>query len=71
MMHMDLNTTNAIIAARQDAVRQMMSASRQQGDLMPRIGVLLVRIGERLQRDVAVASNAQPPVPAPKRPQLA
>lgn len=71
MMHMDLNTTNAIVTARQETVQQMMASSRRPSDVISRVGSLLVRLGERLQRDVAVAPNAQPSVPTSKRPQLA
>lgn len=71
MMHMDLNTTNAIVTARQETVQQMMASSRRPSDVISRVGSLLVRLGERLQRDVAAAPNAQPSVPTSKRPQLA
>lgn len=71
MMHMDLNTTNAIVAARQETVRRMILASQHPGSLMSTIGVLLIRLGERLQRDMTVTPTTQGSIPTRKRPQLA
>jgi hypothetical protein len=38
---------------------------------MSTIGVLLIRLGERLQRDMTVTPTTQGSIPTRKRPQLA
>lgn len=61
---MDINTANAIVAARQESIAQMLQASRQRSKLWPVIGLMLIRAGERLRQDVdTLPARIQAPCP--------
>lgn len=69
---MDIGTTNAIIAARQENVARMLQESYQRGPVMIWLGSLLIRFGEWLRRDVEMPrpSNGTMGTQA-RRPQVA
>ena len=70
MMHMDIGTTNAMIAAQHENVARMLHESYRRGPVMIAIGSLLVRFGEWLRRDVEMPRRAGGTTPA-RRPQVA
>ncbi len=71
MMLTDINTANAIIAARQENVARMLQASRQRSRVWPKIGSMLIRAGERLRKDVdAIPERMPAPCPPQMRPKL-
>lgn len=72
MMHMDIGTTNAIIAAQQETVARMLREGRQRGVVMIWLGSQLIRFGEWLRRDVAMPRPADGALQGPaRRPQVA
>ena len=67
----DINTANAVIAARQENVARMLQASRQRSKVWPMIGAMLIRVGERLRNDVeAIPERTPAPCPTQMRPKL-
>lgn len=71
MLHMDIGTTNAIIAARHEAVQRMVLDSRRRGPVLLTTGTLLVRLGEWLRRDVEVPARVEEAMRPRRRPQVA
>ena len=72
MMHMDIGTTNAIIAAKQENVARMVQEGYQRGPVMIWLGSLLVRLGEWLRRDVEMPRRTEGTMGArARRPQAA
>lgn len=71
MMHMDIGTTNAIIAARQENVARMLREGQRPGVVTIAVGSLLVRLGEWLRRDVEMPRSAEGAGRSRRRPQLA
>lgn len=71
MMHMDIGTTNAMIAARQENVARTLREGQHPGVVMIAVGSLLVRLGEWLRRDVEMARPAEGVGRPRRRPQLA
>lgn len=68
---LDINTANAMIAARQENVAQMLQASRQRSKVWPMIGSMLIRAGERLRNDVdRIPERTSASCPTPLRPEL-
>lgn len=70
MMHMDIGTTNAVIAARQEHVARMIREGQRPGVVMIAFGSLLVRLGEWLRGDTTLPMPVERPVQA-RRPQMA
>lgn len=72
MMHIDIATTNALVAARHESVANMMAASRRRSQVIVWLGVGLVWLGEKLRQDVPVTAQAGPvPDPSQCRPGMA
>lgn len=67
MLHTDIGTTNAMIAAHQENLARAMRDSQRRGMLIIGIGSLLIRLGEWLRRDVEMPRRAV----STRRPQVA
>jgi hypothetical protein len=71
MLHMDIGTVNAIIAARQEQVATMLRESRRPGPVTIGLGSLLIRIGRWLAQGQVSGDAPAPVLPVKKHPQLA
>jgi hypothetical protein len=72
MMHMDIGTTNAIIAAKQENVARMLKEGYQRGPVMIWLGSQLIRFGEWLRRDVEMPRRPEGSMgTGTRRPQVA
>jgi hypothetical protein len=70
MIHTDLGSTNAMIAAHQENVARMLREGHRPGIVRITIGSLLVRLGEWLRKDVEMPRRAESAASA-RRPQTA
>lgn len=58
MLHTDIGSTNAMIAAHQENVARALRDSQRRSMVMIGIGSLLIRVGEWLRRDVDMPRSA-------------
>ena len=72
MMHRDIGTTNAVVAAQQENVARMLKEGQRPGPILLAVGSLLVRLGEWLRRDVEISRRTGQAMPTrARRPQVA